>query len=117
MSEIELKFVIDEPATKRLRARVTALKLASAAPKTRLVRSIYLDTPECTLRKAGISLRLRRDGRRWVQTVKTTAPPHAGLAEVAEIEIPAPGGHLALQAIPDPAVREKGLQSVHRAPL
>jgi triphosphatase len=117
MGEIELKFVIDEPATRRLRARVNALKLASAPAKTRLVRSIYLDTPESALRKAGISLRLRRDGRRWVQTVKTTAPPRAGLAQVGEIEIPAPGGHLALQAIPDAAVREKIAQCANGAAL
>jgi inorganic triphosphatase YgiF len=117
MSEIELKFVIDEAATRRLRTRVKALKLASGAPKTRLVRSIYLDTPESALRKAGISLRLRRDGRRWVQTVKTTAPPRSGLREVAEVESPAPGGHLALQAIPDPVVRDKVWQCVNGAQL
>ena len=71
----------------------------------------------CALRKAGISLRLRRDGRRWVQTVKTTAAPHGGLSEVGEIETPAPGGRLALQAIPDPAVRDRILQSVNGALL
>jgi triphosphatase len=117
MSEIELKFVIDEPTTRRLRARVKALKLASAPPKTRLVRSIYLDTPESALRKAGISLRLRRDGRRWVQTVKTTAPPHSGLSQVDEIDNPAPGGHLALQAIPDTAIRDKIVHCVNGASL
>ena len=117
MSEIELKFVIDEATTRRLRTRVKALNLASASPRTRLVRSIYLDTPESALRKAGISLRLRRDGRRWTQTVKTTSPPHGGLAKVAEIENPAPGGHLSLQAIPDLVVRDKILHCVNGALL
>jgi inorganic triphosphatase YgiF len=117
MSEIELKFVIDEPSTRRLRARIKALKLASAAPRTRLVRSIYLDTPEWALRSAGISLRLRRDGRRWIQTVKTTPPLHGGLAQVGEFENPAPGGRVALQAIPDEAIREKIIHSVNGATL
>src|SRR5690349_2552050 len=105
MSEIELKFLIDEPGSRRLRARVRALHLAKAAPHTRLVRSIYLDTPEWSLRKAGISLRLRRDGRRWLQTVKAGRQLHGGLSDVTEIENPAPGGHLALQSIPDVALR------------
>src|SRR5579872_1145408 len=117
MTEIELKFVIDEATSRQLRTRVRALKLANGAPRTRLVRSIYLDTPESALRKAGISLRLRRDGRRWVQTVKTTAPPRGGLAQVAEVENPAPGGRLALQAIPDPAVRDQVRQCVNGAQL
>ena len=94
MSEIELKFLIDEQAPRQLRARVKALKLAKATPKTRTLRSVYFDTPEHALKKAGISLRLRRDGRHWTQTVKTSAQPHGGLSQVGEIENPAPGGRL-----------------------
>src|SRR5262249_7995462 len=117
MREIELKFLIDEPAARHLRARVRSLKLARAAPRTRLVRSIYLDTPEWALRKAGISIRLRRDGRRWVQTIKAAGQLHGGLSEVAEVETPAPGGHLALQAIPDVLLRDRILQCVNDSSL
>ena len=67
MREIELKFLLDEASSRALLARVKALKLASGAPKTKTLRSIYLDTPEHAL-KRGIALRLRRDGRRWIQT-------------------------------------------------
>lgn len=72
MSETELKFLVDETTSGDLWARVKALKLASNSPKTtRTLRSIYQDTSQHALRKAGIALRLRRDGRRWFQTVKT----------------------------------------------
>src|SRR6516162_11756971 len=117
MSEIELKFVIDELATRRLRARIKALRFASTAPPTRLVRSIYLDSPEWALRSAGVSLRLRRDGRRWVQTVKTARSLHGGLAQVGEFENPAPGGRVALQAISDETIRDKIIHSVNEATL
>ena len=94
MSEIELKFLLDELTSSDLWARVKASKLASGGPRTRTLRSIYLDTPEHALKKAGIALRLRRDGRRWIQTVKTKAELHGGLSQVGEVENPAPGGRL-----------------------
>src|SRR5262245_32113679 len=70
MSEIELKFLLDEASAKVLLSRLKALKLATRPPTRKTLRSIYLDTPDHALRKAEIALRLRRDGRRWVQTVK-----------------------------------------------
>ena len=117
MSEIELKFLLDELTSSELWARVKALKLANGSPKTRTLRSIYLDTPEHALKKAGIALRLRRDGRRWIQTVKTKAELHGGLSQVGEVENPAPGGRLCLEAIPDAAVREEVIRRVNGAPL
>ncbi|UVC18282.1 CYTH and CHAD domain-containing protein [Mesorhizobium onobrychidis] len=117
MSEIELKFLLDELTSSELWGRAKALKLASGSPKTRTLRSIYLDTPEHALKKAGIALRLRRDGRRWIQTVKTRAELHGGLSQVGEVENPAPGGRLCLEAIPDAAVREEVVRRVSGAPL
>lgn len=117
MSEIELKFLLDEPTSTQLSARVKALKLATGHPKTRTLRSIYLDTPGHALKKAGVALRLRRDGRRWIQTVKTKPELHGGLSQVGEVENPAPGGRPCLEAIPDAAVREEVIRRVNGAPL
>jgi triphosphatase len=117
MSEIELKFLLDELTARELWARVKALKVANGRPKTRTLRSIYLDTPDHALKQAAIALRLRRDGRRWIQTVKTKPELHGGLSQVGEVENPAPGGRLCLEAIPDAAVREEVVRRVNGAPL
>ena len=98
-------------------ARLTASKLAHGAPVTKTLRSIYLDTPEHALNKAGIALRLRRDGRRWIQGVKTRGTLHGGLSQVGELENPAPGGRLCLDAISDASIREEIVDRVNGAPL
>ena len=115
MSEIELKFLLDETSSKALLTRLKALKMVAARRVT--LRSVYLDTSEHVLKKAGIALRIRRDGRRWIQTVKTKAKIHGGLSQVGEVENPAPGGRVRLDAIPDPSIREAILRHVNGAPL
>jgi inorganic triphosphatase YgiF len=117
MTEIELKFVIDEPMAGRLWTRAKELKLVSGGRKTRTLRSVYLDTPKHVLKNAGITLRLRRVGRRWTQTVKTKAKLHGGLSQVDELESPAPGGRLCLEAIPDASVRDEIIRRVNGSPL
>ena len=69
------------------------------------------------MKKAGIALRIRRDGRRWIQTVKTKGKIHGGLSQVGEVENPAPGGRVRLDAIPDSSIREVILRHVNGAPL
>ncbi|MGE0194018.1 MAG: CHAD domain-containing protein [Methylocystis sp.] len=117
MSEIELKFLLDKKKSSEIWARAKASKLTRDAPITRTLRSIYLDTPEHALKKAGIALRLRRDGRRWIQGVKTGRTLHGGLSQGGELETPAPGGRVCLDAIPDPAVREAIVDRVNGALL
>jgi inorganic triphosphatase YgiF len=115
MHEVELKFLLDEPAGD---VWARAKKLGPGGKRrTRTLRSIYFDTDDHALKKAGTALRLRRDGRRWVQTVKTNRLPGVGLTRVGEVENDAPGGRLAIGAIPDQAVRDAVLRQVAGRPL
>lgn len=65
--ETELKFEIAASALERLRAHPA---LAVPARVDRL-RSVYFDTSGHDLRNAGVSLRVRESGGRFVQTVKS----------------------------------------------
>jgi triphosphatase len=94
--EREIKFRLPEQAARR----VWRIARAAQAPRSRVVTSIYYDTGKERLRRAGIALRLRRDGRRWVQTLKADAAPKAGFAQRAEWEAPAHSARLDVAAFP-----------------
>ena len=61
-----------------LRGRTPAL--------ARRLRTVYYDTPALDLSRHGVSLRVRRDGSRWVQTVKGGGLVEAGLHQRDELE-------------------------------
>lgn len=67
-TEVELKFFVPQAA----RASVVAeLSRGASAPARISLAAMYLDTPDRRLAEARIAWRLRREGRRWVQTLKT----------------------------------------------
>ena len=66
MHEIELKFQV--PAAQRA-AVDAAVAGRSGRPRMRL-QAAYFDTAGGALAAAGLALRLRREGRQWVQTLK-----------------------------------------------
>ena len=86
--ETELKLLLAPPELRRLRRdpQIRALRQGRAA--TRRVHSIYYDTPERALLRAGLALRLRCDGGRWLQTLKTEGRSTAGLHLREEWEWP-----------------------------
>lgn len=91
--ETELKLrIAPEAATAIARHPAVAAVRRGRARTVRLV-STYYDTADGALARAGVALRLRRDGRRWVQTVKgpATVPQAGGLAARAEFEWPVRG--------------------------
>lgn len=67
--EVELKFELEPEALDRLEERLT-VRAADLSPAQTVV-SVYYDTPGHALHKAGLTLRVRLDGKRRVQTVKT----------------------------------------------
>jgi inorganic triphosphatase YgiF len=89
-SEIELKLAIAPEHIERL-ARIPQLKsISRGRAVTRNLYSIYYDTPEFALRDQGAALRLRRTGRRWIQTLKSGGRVEGGLHQREELETPLP---------------------------
>ncbi len=98
MPEVELKFEVDAEGRRRL-ARAQAL--AGARPRRHRMASIYFDTPQCDLARREMALRLRREGRRWVQTLKSGSSGLGGLHARDEWEFDRPGPHLDLSLFAD----------------
>ncbi|XOT95272.1 CYTH domain-containing protein, partial [Alcaligenes pakistanensis] len=86
MLEQELKFFVPESARPGL---LTAFDVVRTGSIT--LNAIYFDTPERDLARAGIALRLRKEGEQWVQTVKLRGPDT--LSRI-EINHPRPGPEL-----------------------
>lgn len=91
--EIELKLAIDPAAVASLRAHPALRAVVGGRARTARVVSTYFDTPDQRLRREGVALRLRRDGRRWLMTVKGAPMPDAasGVVSRPEFEWPVPG--------------------------
>jgi len=82
--ETELKLQIEPRHFARLAAH--PLLKSAAGRATRRLYSVYYDTSDLDLWRAGVTLRLRRSGRHWVQTVKSGGGIAAGLHQRQEIE-------------------------------
>jgi len=86
-TETELKLAVDAQALKRV-PRIPAIAAAKQGRAiSRDLVSTYYDTPDFALRRAGVSLRLRRKGRDWIQTIKDSGTSHSGLFERHEWEM------------------------------
>ncbi|MDD5241277.1 MAG: CHAD domain-containing protein [Sulfuricella sp.] len=87
-TEIELKLLIDPADVPGLRRHPLLKTLCPAGPATRRLVSTYFDTDDFALKNHGIALRVRRDGRKWIQTVKGGGSVQAGLHQRGEWEAP-----------------------------
>jgi|CXWL01.1.fsa_nt_gi inorganic triphosphatase YgiF len=80
--EIELKLELTPEAANL----VEASPLLASDPAKAIQRSIYFDTPDSLLFKAGLSLRIRCSRRKRIQTVKVDGRSAAGLFARSEWE-------------------------------
>jgi inorganic triphosphatase YgiF len=84
--ELEFKLAIDPRAAdgfwRAMRARLPGVR-----PARRALYSAYYDTPDGHLQRHGIALRLRREGGRWLQTVKRGGETAGGLHRRLEHEV------------------------------
>ena len=96
--EYELKFKARPEDLERFKAAVTAVAGAQWS-RTELSNS-YFDTPDHDLRRRGVSVRLRRNKGKFVQTVKTETRANAGLMDRDEWEFAVAGSALDLSGLP-----------------
>lgn len=83
-AELELKFELDGPAAKKVRRHAL---LSKAGHQIQSQHSVYFDTADGDVHKAGFSLRVRREDDCFTQTVKTSGTS-AGLFDRGEWEDP-----------------------------
>jgi len=94
--ETELKLAVAPEAMARVARHPLLAPLRRGPSRRTRVTSTYFDTATLDLAQAGVSLRLRRDGRQWLQTVKgkSAQPSTAGMTARSEFEWPVTGARL-----------------------
>lgn len=101
--EVELKLSVPPETVSRLRRHPL---LTGLARNTRRLDSTYFDSPDLALLKRNLSLRVRKLGRRHVQTLKEGPLLQAGLFKRKEIEQLVGGDHPDPARIDDPDLRD-----------
>ena len=91
-TETELKFSVSPDALGAVRAPAWLRPLQQGRTVTRLLRATYFDTADRALWNAGFCLRVRREGGRFVQTVKSRGILAGDAFTRDEWQTPVPGG-------------------------
>ncbi|MGQ0676140.1 MAG: CYTH and CHAD domain-containing protein [Rhodospirillales bacterium] len=106
-TETELKLRIKPDLVGRLRRHPLLRELRLSAARTRKLRNVYFDTDDMALRKNRIALRVRHDGIRRVQTLKTPDQGPSGAAQrYREYESAIDGDRPKLELIADGELRD-----------
>lgn len=96
--EIELKLAVSPGALETLRNAELIARHARNQGVTRRLDAVYYDTPDRLLDRNGLSLRVRRSGKRHVQTLKRSGS--GGPLTRDEWEVALPNGTLDLALLP-----------------
>ncbi|KEA63365.1 Adenylate cyclase [Marinobacterium lacunae] len=79
-SETELKLGLLPEYSEEVATLPMLEQLACAPSQHRTLRNVYYDTPEQHLHRARVALRIRQDGDRYIQTLKSAGNGQAGLS-------------------------------------
>ena len=101
--EIELKLAVTSADVAALKVHPTFAELLNSPVRTEVLTSIYFDTDQRDLHNRGVTLRVRRKGDQFVQTVKSCASPGRTL-ERDEWETPLQNGQPDLDAAANTAL-------------
>ena len=87
--EIELKLALPPQQVEAFLKRMARRR---SEPVRQALHTRYYDTPDFALSAQGVALRVRRAGRRWLQTLKTEGVRQGGLSQRIEFEMPVKSG-------------------------
>ena len=87
-TEIELKLQVRSADMPLLRDSALLSGPAASRGVTRMLESVYFDTADLRLRRKNMTLRVRKQGRRYVQTVKSGSRYAGGALHRGEWEAP-----------------------------
>ncbi len=85
-AEIELKLAVPATSFARLLKSPELQAIAVGPVRRKRFATTYFDTPDLRLLEAGMALRVRRDGKRRIQTLKTARHPTLGALARGEWE-------------------------------
>jgi inorganic triphosphatase YgiF len=104
LTEIELKLSLPADSIVRLQRHPLLKSLSISRPVTKELHTVYYDTSDYDLRRNNVAFRLRRAGKRWIQSIKGGGSAVAGLHQRYEWETPVSGAQPDFTEIPDPAL-------------
>jgi inorganic triphosphatase YgiF len=115
--EVELKLELRPEDAARLGKVKSLPRARMGPPKAEQIVTVYFDTQDLALRRAGLSLRMRHAGSRRVQTVKSERLEDLPGAPRLEDEVPVNGVGPDLARIGDTQLRKRVLGATASAKL
>jgi len=106
-TEIELKLAIDLKGLEDLHRSPIIARLSTGRASEKRLTSVYYDTDEMRLARRGLLLRVRSDGRRFIQTVKSSGSNIGGLSKRGEWEVEVGSLEPKPELVPDADVRAR----------
>lgn len=103
-TEVEVKLAFPAEARRAVERHPLLVAHKRGRATHRELYSVYYDTPDERLRKARMALRVRRDGNRWVQTLKSAGSSAGGFSEREETDWAIERPALDLTALPGTAL-------------
>ncbi len=104
--EFELKLALSDDDFDRLIAH-PRLSEPQLERSDKVLKSIYYDTPDLRLRDLGVTLRVRNDGKGFVQTIKADCRFENGISNPIEVEALVDSPEPDLERISDKSLRRK----------